>query len=317
MAAGAASFVGRLQDRRSSSRFTLARRGALIDDRVQRRHHIGDALGRLDAFSLRCGQPAVAVFLQIFDSILAALGNQRVEIHEHRCAVVLAGPNSQHAAHCLFDREAHHGFVDRAYLLDIERAIGEALARAIRATALGLQGHQAFEHAQNAAVGDSHNSRLVIVHRPPFEKRKDIWIKQLAAPRLNEVGRMATMDEPKQRQQAAPAAAPLVHRVRIERRVFGQFGVEPANGIAVVIERARAAVGARGQEIAILGIEHKNQAHQDREETFIEVVGPLGGELSCRVRIGCVEAAQQFMQRTEHLFGECSRYRSLRVAALL
>ncbi len=166
------------------------------------------------------------------------------------------------------DREAHDGLVDRADLLDVERAVGQALARRRRS----LQCHQAFEDAQDAAVGDRQHARRVGRLGAAFEERELLGIEQLAAARLHEVGLDGRlMDQPEQREQPAPGAAPLVHGVGIERGVLDQAGVEAAHRIARLVDFAGAAVGARGQQVAVLGVEHEDEPHQDGEQALVEM----------------------------------------------
>ena len=63
----------------------------------------------------------------------------------------------------------------------------------------------------------------------PFKERKLVGIEQLAAARLHEMAAVAFVDEPEQREQPAPAAAPLVHRVGIERGILDEPGIEAAD----------------------------------------------------------------------------------------
>ena len=113
--------------------------------------------------------------------------------------------------------------------------------------------------------------RLVFC-RAALEEGEFVRIEQLAAARLDEMRRVALVDQPEQRQQTAPTAAALVHGVRVERGVLDQRGVKTPHGIAGLVDLARSPVRARRQEIAVFGIEHEDQAHQHRQQAFIEVV---------------------------------------------
>ena len=62
------------------------------------------------------------------------------------------------------------------------------------------------------------------------------WTKWLA---------VALVDQPEQREQPAPAAAPLVHGVGIERGVLGEPGIEAAHRIARSRRSARARPSVR------------------------------------------------------------------------
>ena len=70
------------------------------------------------------------------------------------------------------------------------------------------------------------------------------------------------------------AAAPLIHRIGIERGVLDELGVEAAQRIARFVDLLRATVGPRGQEIAIFGIEHEDEPHQDGEQPLIKMARP-------------------------------------------
>ena len=158
-----------------------------------------------------------------------------VEIGEHRRAVVLAGPDREHAARRGLDGEAHDGLVDRADVADVEGAIGEPLAD------LGLgvgERHQAIEDAQQAAVGDLDDARRIGLGLAPFEEQKNVRVEQLAAAGADEAAGVALVDQAEQRQQPAPAAQALVHGVGVEGGVLGQLGVEAAQGVALLVERA-------------------------------------------------------------------------------
>src|SRR5262245_39014470 len=87
VAASAAALIGRLQDRPAGRHLALPWRSALINDRIQSRSQFGDGLSRLNALGLPGSQRAVALLLQIFHTILATLGDQRVEVHKHRRAI--------------------------------------------------------------------------------------------------------------------------------------------------------------------------------------------------------------------------------------
>src|SRR5262249_21287440 len=119
MAAGAATLVGWLQDRRAGRDLMLLRRAAFIDNRIERRCHIGDALRGFDRFgNARRGRRAVGFFLQELDAVLAFGGDKLLEIDVDRRVIVLAGPNGERAALCRFYDEAHDRLVDGADLLD-------------------------------------------------------------------------------------------------------------------------------------------------------------------------------------------------------
>ena len=152
--------------------------------------------------------------------------------------------------------------------------------------------------------------------RAPFEEWELLRIEQLAAARLDEMAWMPLVDQPEQREQPAPAAAPLVHGVGIERGVLDKPRVQAAHGIARLVDFARATIKARRQEIAILGIENEDEPHQDREQALVEMPWPGARQLPDELWLGGVEPAQQLMQGAEHLLGERGRDRSLCFPAL-
>ena len=143
---------------------------------------------------------------------------QAVEIDEHRRAVVLAGADRERAPGGRLDREAHHGLVDRADLLDIERAVGEPLARSaahcsvIKPSRMRRMQPSETGRTRGGSVGSARPSRKGNCSGsnslPPRAWMKSLW--------------MALVDQPEQREQAAPGAAPLVHGVGIERGVLGE-----------------------------------------------------------------------------------------------
>ena len=80
------------------------------------------------------------------------------------------------------DREAHHGLVDRADLLDVERAVGQPLAHA-RRCACSVISPSRMRRTQPSETGSTrgrHRSAVVA----PFEEGKGVRIEQLAAARL-------------------------------------------------------------------------------------------------------------------------------------
>ena len=106
------------------------------------------------------------------------------------------------------------------------------------------------------------------------------------------------MDKPEQRQQLRPCAKSLVHVVGPGRRVFPQPIEQATQGIVLLVDRVI------GHEPPILGVEHKHQAHQRRDQPAIELlrIAPRQlDEFARALRIGGNEAAQQLMQRGEHL----------------
>src|SRR5262249_25618915 len=118
-------------NRRAGRYLVLFRRAALVDDRIERRGHVSDALCGLDRLGdVRRQLRAVGFFLEELDAVLAFGGDEPLKIDVKRPTVVLAGLARESAATGGPDREAHHRLVDRSDLLDVERAIGQPLASA-------------------------------------------------------------------------------------------------------------------------------------------------------------------------------------------
>ena len=123
------------------------------------------------------------------------------------------------------------------------------------------------------------------------------------------------MDQPEERQQAGPGAAPLVHRIGMMRGIVEQARIERADAIALVVKRPRLAVGARRDEVAILGIEQKHEAEEDGQQPFIKMLGSARRQGLDPRPVGGMETAKQLVQRAQHLRGELGRDLGLRVAA--
>ena len=199
------------------------------------------------------------------------------------------------------DGEAHHRLVDRADLLDVERAVGEPLADLGRRV---LDGHQVLQDPQEAAVGDGQHARGVVGGAAAFEEGERVGVEELAAPRADEARGVAGVDQAEERQEPAPAALALLHRVGVEGGVLGELGVEAAERIAALVERAGGAVGPRRHELAVLGVEDEDEAQEDREQAFVEVLGTLAGEAFDQRRLGGVEPAQELVECPQDLLGQ-------------
>jgi hypothetical protein len=113
-----------------------------------------------------------------------------------------------------------------------------------------------------------------------------IRVEQLAAARLHEMAGMAFVNQSKQGEQTAPTAAPLVHGVGIECGILAQACIESPERIARLINFPRTTVRARGQEIAVFGIESKDEPHEDREEPLVQMRGPRPCQLADEIGLG-------------------------------
>ena len=313
VAARSPPLVGRLQDRRADRGELLSWAAALVDDRIKRGRQLARVFRGLHRPSdIGRKLAAVGFFFEELDAVLALGGGERFEIDEDRRAIVFAGLDGECAMFRGLDGEAHHGLVDRADLLDVESAIGKPFAGA---ASLALQRHQAFEDAQEAAVRDLEHPRLVGRHSAPLDEGKSVRIEQFAAARLNEMRAVPAVDEPKQSEQPTPTAAPLVHRVGMERCVLDQLGVEAAQRIALLVDVLGVRLVQGRQEVAVLCVEHEDEAHEHRQQALIEMMGLARRQLANERRIGRVEAAQQLMQRAEYLLSKRCRDRGLLLPA--
>jgi hypothetical protein len=93
----------------------------------------------------------------------------------------------------------------------------------------------------------------------------------------------------------------LVHRVRVAGRIAQEPRMQGAHAVALVVERSRRAVGARGDQGAVLGIEQEDEAQQDREQALVEVRWPLGCQALDPCCVGSIQPAQQLVQGAQHL----------------
>ena len=260
----------------------------------------------------RADRAAVAGFLEVLRAVGGLHRRHGVEIGEDRGAVVLAGADGEHPARGELDREAHDDLVDRADLLDVEGAVGEPLAGPGRGL---LDGHEAFEDAPEAAVGEAHDPGRLGEVAAALEEGEDVGVEELAAPGGDEAAPVALEDQAEEREEPAPTAVPLVHGVGVQGRVLDQAAVEPAHRVVLVVEVLGALVGRGGQELAILGVKEKHQAHQDGEQALVEMLRAVSGEVLDQRRLGRGHAAEQLVQGPQHLLGEAGRDGGLGVAA--
>ena len=105
----------------------------------------------------------------------------------------------------------------------------------------------------------------------------------------------------------------MIHGVGPGCGVGAQPGEQAAERIVLLVD------GMIGHQAAILRVQHEDHAHQRRDQSAVEVIRLLPGEISQRsaaARVGCDKAAQQFVERCEHLPGEPRGDLGLRVPAL-
>ncbi len=112
----------------------------------------------------------------------------------------------------------------------------------------------------------------------------------------------AVVEQPEQHQKLCPGAVALVQRVGVQRRVLAQALVQAGEG---VVARERLAVR---QQVPLLRVEQEDEAQDDGEEGVVNVVGPLSQrraqQFALRCVVGRLDAAQQFVERVQHLLGQ-------------
>ena len=185
---------------------------------------VGDGLSRDHRLAHGVGESAVGPVPQPFRPPPARLAGQQVEIDRGRCAVLLLGLDRHRPPGRRLEPEPHHRLVDRADLLDVEGAVGDALA---------VEQQQLVERAVDGAVGDQRRFDPVVELARPgaaaaFEKREAVGVEQdaVALGEPQPARRGAVMKEPEQHQELRPGAIALVHRVGVQRRVLAQAFVQ-------------------------------------------------------------------------------------------
>ena len=115
----------------------------------------------------------------------------------------------------------------------------------------------------------------------------------------------SVVEQPEQHEELRPGAVALVHRVGMEGRVLAQPLVEAG-------ERVVAREGlSLGQQVPLLGVEQEDEPQDDGEQRVVDVVGTLGQRLAQQFTVRCVvgrlDAAQQLVERVQHLLGQAAR----------
>lgn len=142
--AGAAAFVGGLEDDGAGG--DGMRGGAAVDAFVEGGEEVVEGGGGFERLGGGVGELGVGLFEEEFLAVGGFGGEEGIEGKVDGCAVAFLGLEGDHAARGFLDLEAHDGFIDGADLLDIEGAVGEALAGEVE---------EEFQHFVNRAVGDA------------------------------------------------------------------------------------------------------------------------------------------------------------------
>src|SRR5690554_668965 len=220
-------------------------------------------------------------------------------------------------------RDAHHAiaherFIDRADLLDIERAIAKALP---------LKDDEPIEHAVKcpivnarrvhlgAALGEVDGHRLA--REAALQKREGVRIKELPAARREPqiAMRDAEVDGAKEREQATIGAKAVVHRLGMRALILAEALIEPEHAEMLRIERM-----IDRQKPLILGVEQKDEPKDHAQHALVDVLLIVRERLPQPIRPiarrvalgGALKALEEDLDRLKDLLGE--RLRDIRLA---
>ena len=150
-----------------------------------------------------------------------------------------------------------------------------------------------------------------------LEEREAVGVEEdavaLGQPHRARLG--AVVDHAEEDEELRPGAVALVHRVREERGVLAQALVEARERV-VAQERL-----VLGQHVPLLGVEQEDEPQDDGEQRAVDLVGVLGERLAQQLALRGVvrglEAAQQLVERVQHLLGQALADLVLELAAVL
>ena len=150
-----------------------------------------------------------------------------------------------------------------------------------------------------------------------FEERVAVGVEEMAgAGGHREVGMFAAaVDDAEEGEELRPRAEAVVHGVRVTLGIGAQSLEESTHGVVPDVKPAA------GQQPAVFGEEGEHEPEQHGDEPAVDVVGITGGEFAEEFALGAfvrgLEAAQEFVEGVEDLFGENFRDAGLVVAAAL
>ena len=207
---------------------------------------------------------------------------------------------------------AHHRLVDRADLLHVQGAIRKALP---------VEHQQRVQHAVDATVGDPGGLELLVhdpgqARRPSLQEGELVGVEELAvAGRQLEAGVTAAVeDQAEEGEQPGVSAVALVHGVGRRTGVRAQATVEPRDRVVVGVYLAP------GHQALVLGVEHEDHAHDQREQPPIDVRGVFAGGLRedalALIGIGGLETPQELPERAQYLVGKSGGNVGLVLSAL-
>ena len=308
--AGAPPLLARLQHHGPGGH--QIRRRVPVDDRIK------GGVQRLDTPRLPhrllhpVGELAVGTVLDPLRAPGRRFAQQRFDVHGGGGAVLLRGPDGGGAPRRRLQPEAHHGFVDGADVLDVQGAVGDALA---------VQDDELLKHPVDGAVGDERRLDPLVdlpgaALRAAFQEAVAIGVEQGAvARRQRHAARAgAVMDHAEQDEKLRIRTVALVHGVRVQGRVFAQPLVQAGQRVG-----AEEGVVLR-QHVPLLGVEQEDEAQHEGEQTPVDIVRVrrqrLGEERALRGVVRGLEAAQQLVEGVQHLFGQALAHLVLELAAV-
>lgn len=211
-----------------------------------------------------------------------------------------------------FEGEADHGLIDGADLLDIEGAVGQALA---------AEDQEFSQDAPNDTIGDGgdavfRGADILAGVGAAFEEGEAVGIEEvaLAGGHLEIPVLVAAVDEAEEGEQLWPSTEALIHGVVMQGGIAVQALEEGTEGVVLIEERAGR------QQAAVFGEEEEDEAEEDGELAVIDVVGisrhRLAQQVAVDTGIGGLETANEFVEGLQHLLGKLGGDAGLHGAAV-
>ncbi len=288
-------------------------RGRHIDDRAQRVVQVGDTGCGRERLVHAGRRLTLGLLLHPARPLRRRRLQQHIKADRRRRAVFLGGADRQRPARSRLQPKAHHRLVDRADLLNIKRPVRDPLA---------VEQQQLLQGLIDRAVGHPwrDDALMLLTHaagRAALEEGEPIRVEQhaVAARQLQIAGLHAVVDHAEKHQQARPGSIALLHRIRVERSVFTQLLVQPGQRVALLPDLVVR------QHVPLFRVEQEDQAQDNGQQPAIDQVGlvaqGVAQQRATGLRVGGLEAAQQHIERVEHLLGQSLTDLILELAARL
>ena len=188
---------------------------------------------------------------QRFEAFGAVEGEEFLEVDGDRGAGLAFDLEGEGESRGDFEAEAHHGFVNRADLFDIEAAVGEAFA---------AEEHEFGEDAEDDAIGDEGElgGEIFVSGGAAFEEGEAVGVEEVAgARRHGEAGVAAAgVDGAEEGEELGPGAVAVVHGVGVAFVVDAEAFEEAVDGVEAGVE------GGIWGQAAIFGVEEEDGAHE-------------------------------------------------------